>query len=137
MTAKRVTIGAKPTLVQRETAEPVGGESEVLGAPAEAGPSSASPASIEDWLRNGETSADEKAPAPAEATVVPIAAAALPPRRRPRRPASERKPRRHLRDASERRDRATCRRGSASSAAPSPARRSRRSPRYWCRASCR
>ena len=74
MTAKRVTIGAKPTLVQRETAEPVGGESEVPGAPAEAGPSSASPASIEDWLRNGETSADEKAPAPAEATVVPIAA---------------------------------------------------------------
>lgn len=75
MTAKRVTIGAKPTLVQRETAEPVGGESEVPGAPAEAGPSSALPASIEDWLRNGETSADEKAPAPAEATIVPLAAA--------------------------------------------------------------
>lgn len=77
MTAKRVTIGAKPTLVQRET--PESGEGEVPGAAADAGPSNASPASIEDWLRNGETSADEKAQAPAEATVVPIAAAVAAP----------------------------------------------------------
>lgn len=73
MTAKRVTIGAKPTLVQRET--PESGQDAVPGAPSDAGPSNASPASIEDWLRNGETSADEKAPAPDEASVVPIAAA--------------------------------------------------------------
>ncbi|MCK0209422.1 MICOS complex subunit MIC60 [Starkeya koreensis] len=48
MTAKRVTIGAKPTLVPRDTTETV---EEPAG---EGVPATATTASIEDWLRQGE-----------------------------------------------------------------------------------
>lgn len=61
MTAKRVTLGAKPMLVPRETTE-IRDEESVGSAPA-----AATTASIEDWLRQGETraAADENQPAAA------------------------------------------------------------------------
>lgn len=59
MTVKRVTIGAKPVLVHRETdidgSTP--GNEETVGAAtnSEQEPASAAPSSIEDWLRQGDT----------------------------------------------------------------------------------
>lgn len=71
MTAKRVTIGAKPTLVPRDTAE-AGNEMADNAGPA-AAPAAATAASIEDWLRQGEARASASDPAdgegePADAT---------------------------------------------------------------------
>ncbi|MGA0562948.1 COG4223 family protein [Ancylobacter sp. VNQ12] len=60
MTAKRVTIGAKPTLVQRDT-EGAGTDD----MPAEASLSTAS--SIEQWLRQGESGDDRSSPPADEA----------------------------------------------------------------------
>ncbi|WP_162375492.1 hypothetical protein [Ancylobacter sp. TS-1] len=71
MTAKRVTIGAKPTLVPRDTAE-AGSDMADTAGPA-AAPAAATAASIEDWLRQGEARASASDPAdgegePADAT---------------------------------------------------------------------
>ncbi len=59
MTAKRITIGAKPMLVGRETSEiePGAASTDVAATSVEFQPRT----SAEEWLRGGETSLDERA----------------------------------------------------------------------------